>query len=173
MRKYMRGVTLMELMIVMVIISILTAVAYPQYRQYVSRAKRNEAKAALLQIATLQERFYLQNNTYTTDMSRLGFANAGCNLSETGTYNVCVNAANANTFDATATYQEADAEAGKCLTFTIDGPAPRAPGLTPTAGPTRDARSLAGRGNRPPREQSRLRGDRFPAFREEQGVYDQ
>ena len=121
MRKYMRGVTLLELMIVVVIISILAAVAYPNYRQYVARAKRNEAKAALLQIATLQERFYLQNNTYTTDMSQLGFGSAGCNLTDTETYNVCVNAANANTFNATATYQKADGEAGKCQTFTIDG----------------------------------------------------
>lgn len=121
MRKHMRGVTLMELMIVVVIISILAAIAYPNYRQYVARAKRNEAKAALLQIATLQERFYLQNNTYTTDMSQLGFTNAGCNLTEAETYNVCVNAANANTFDATATYQKSDGEAGKCSTFTIDG----------------------------------------------------
>jgi type IV pilus assembly protein PilE len=121
MRQYMRGVTLMELMIVMVIVSILTAVAYPQYRQYVSRAKRNEAKACLLQIATLQERFYLQNNVYTTDMTNLGFANAANNLTDSTAYACTVNNADANTFTATATYQDADAEAGKCLTFTIDG----------------------------------------------------
>ena len=60
MRKHMRGVTLMELMIVVVIIGILTAMAYPSYRQYVAKAKRNEAKAALLQISTMQERFYLK-----------------------------------------------------------------------------------------------------------------
>ena len=105
MRKHMRGMTLMELMIVVVIIGILAAIAYPNYRSYVAKAKRNEAKADLLQIATLQERFYLQNNTYTTDMSVLGFAAAGCNLSDTGTYDVCVNNADANTFDASATYQ--------------------------------------------------------------------
>ena len=50
MRKYMRGVTLMELMIVVVIIGVLAAIAYPNYRQYAARAKRNEARAALLQI---------------------------------------------------------------------------------------------------------------------------
>ena len=77
MRKYMRGVTLMELMIVVVIIGILTAIAYPSYRQYAAKAKRNEAKAALLQISTLQERHYLQNNTYTTDMTNLGLRFGG------------------------------------------------------------------------------------------------
>ena len=121
MRKYMRGVTLTELMIVVVIVSILTAIAYPNYRQFAARAKRNEAKASLLQIATLQERFYLQNNVYTTDMTNLGFELAGCNTSDSNSYSVCVTAADANTFSATATYQNADAEAGKCATFSIDG----------------------------------------------------
>lgn len=122
MRKHMRGMSLMELMIVVVIIGILAALSYPSYRQYVAKAKRNEAKADLLQIATLQERFYLQNNTYTTDMTNLGFAAVGCNMSNTGTYSVCVNNADANTFDATATYQiPGDTEDGKCGTFTIDG----------------------------------------------------
>ena len=121
MNRYMRGVTLTELMIVVVVISILAAVAYPNYREFVARAKRNEAKSCLLQVATLQERFYLQNNVYTADMSNLGFANAGGNLSDSGSYICAVTAADANDFTATATYQNADAEAGKCLTFTIDG----------------------------------------------------
>ena len=121
MNRYMRGVTLTELMIVVVVVSILAAVAYPNYREFVARAKRNEAKSCLLQVATLQERFYLQNNVYTTDMTNLGFANAGGNLSDSGSYICAVNAADANTFTATATYQNADAEAGKCMTFTIDG----------------------------------------------------
>jgi len=120
-RKYMRGVTLMELMIVVVIISILTAIAYPNYREFAARAKRNEAKSALLQIATLQERFYLQNSVYTADMTNLGFGAAGNNTTDSGSYVVNVTAANANTFSAVATYQNADAEAGKCATFTIDG----------------------------------------------------
>jgi type IV pilus assembly protein PilE len=131
MRKHMRGVTLMELMIVVVILSILTAIAYPNYRQYVARAKRNEAKACLLQIATLQERFYLQNNTYTTDMTNIGFGAAANNLTDSGTYVCSVGAADANTFNAVATYQNADAEAGKCMTFTIDGRGQKGSGPSP------------------------------------------
>ena len=121
MRKSMRGVTLMELMIVVVIIGILTAIAYPSYRQYATRAKRTEAKAALLQIATNQERFYLQNNTYTTDMTALGFPAAGNWVTDTGSYMINVGAADPNDFTATATYQNGDAEAGKCATYQIDG----------------------------------------------------
>jgi type IV pilus assembly protein PilE len=121
MRKYMRGVTLLELMIVVVIVSILTAIAYPNYREYVTRAKRTEAKAALLQIATNQERFYLQNNTYTTNMTNLGFPVAGAFLSDSDSYIINVGAADANDFTATATFQLGGDEAGKCLTFQIDG----------------------------------------------------
>ncbi len=121
MRKYMRGITLLELLIVVVIIGILTAIAYPNYREYVTRAKRTEAKAALLQIATNQERFYLQNNTYTTNMTNLGFPVAGAFLSDSDSYIINVGAADANDFTATATFQLGGDEAGKCLTFQIDG----------------------------------------------------
>ena len=57
-RKYARGVTLMELMIVVVVVAILATVAYPSYRDAAARAKRYEARAALLLIATNQERHY-------------------------------------------------------------------------------------------------------------------
>jgi type IV pilus assembly protein PilE len=117
----MRGVTLLELMIVVVIISILTAIAYPNYREYVTRAKRTEAKAALLQIATNQERFYLQNNTYTTNMTNLGFPVAGAFLSDSDSYIINVGAADANDFTATATFQLGGDEALKCWKFKIDG----------------------------------------------------
>ena len=121
MRKTMRGITLMELMIVVVIVGILTAIAYPNYRQYAARAKRNEAKAALLQIQANQERFYLQNHTFTKDLIKLGFATTPNFTTATGSYVINVGAADADDFTATATYQKSDAEAGKCATFQIDG----------------------------------------------------
>ena len=121
MRKYLRGVTLMELLIVIVIIGVLAAIAYPSYRQYVAKAKRNEAKAALLQIATMQERFYLQNRTYTADMTKLGFPVGTNFLTDSKSYRVSVTSATPAAFSATATYQKGDAEAGKCATFSIDG----------------------------------------------------
>lgn len=117
--RHLRGITLLELMVVVVIIGILASIAYPSYRQYVQRAKRTEAMSALLQIATEQERFYLNSNTYTDDMTQLGFT-ADPFTTETGSYVVDMTAADANGYSATATYQLDDEEDGKCHSFTID-----------------------------------------------------
>ena len=119
-RKYMSGITLIELMIVVVIVSILAAVAYPNYREFAARAKRNEARAALLQIATNQERFYLNNNQFTQDMIALGFS-ADPFVTDTGSYTIAVTSADSNNFAATATFLLGGTEAGKCSSFTIDG----------------------------------------------------
>ena len=119
--RRMRGMTLIELMIVVVVISILAAVAYPSYRDFTSRAKRNEAKAALLQIATNQERFYLQNSTYTTDMTQLGFPVAANYITDSEAYTVTITAADPNDFTATATYRHTDGEELRCNLFQIDG----------------------------------------------------
>ena len=117
----MRGVTLLELMIVVLVLSLIVTVAIPNYREFAARAKRTEAKAALLQIATNQERHYLQNNVYTDDLRLLGFAE-NPQVSDSGSYLIAITSPeNPNNFTAVATYRNADAEAGKCLTFQIDG----------------------------------------------------
>jgi len=113
--------TLIEILVVVVIIGILATIAYPNYRQFAARAKRTEAKSMLLQIASMQERFYLQNNVYTTNLTNLGFPNAANQVSDSGSYMVNVTAADANNFTAVAVYQNADAEAGRCATFQLDG----------------------------------------------------
>ena len=131
MLKYrkMRGVTLLELMIVVVIIGLLASIAYPSYREFVERAKRTEARALLLQIAIDQERFYLQNSTFAT-MVQLQYDEP--QITDSEAYSVTITANNASNFTATATYQLGGEEAGKCLTFTIDGRG------TKTSGPYTD-----------------------------------
>lgn len=120
-RRHMRGITLIELMIVVVIISVLAAIAFPNYQEFTARAKRNEAKAALLRLATNQERFYLNNNTFTNDLISLGFGTTPKAVTETGYYEIEVTAASASNFTATATYLQGGAEADRCGTFTING----------------------------------------------------
>ena len=127
--KYMRGVTLLELMVVVVILGILTAIAYPSYRQFIERAKRTEARALLLRIAVDQERFYLQNNTFGT-MTQLQYDEP--QITDSEAYSVTITTNTASNFSATATYQLGGEEADKCLTFTIDGRG------TKTSGPYTD-----------------------------------
>ncbi len=69
-----KGFSLIELMIAVTIISILAAVGYPSYTQYVIRGKRSEARSALLDAAARQERFYSDNNRYTTAIGSGGLA---------------------------------------------------------------------------------------------------
>lgn len=59
-----RGFTLIELMVAVSIVAILAAVALPAYFQYVERARRTDAKNALLTAAQTMERLYTQNNSY-------------------------------------------------------------------------------------------------------------
>lgn len=119
MKKVARGVTLLELMIVIAIVALLASIAVPSYRNYVLRAQRSDATAALLRIAAAQEKFYLQNNTYTAALDNTGL-NIGT-ASEHGWYNLSVTAANTTGFSAQATAPAASAQYRDtdCRTFTI------------------------------------------------------
>ena len=68
-----RGFTLIELMITVAIVAILAAVALPSYQSYVMRSKRADAKNALLDLATRQERYFSIYNQYTNDPVLLGY----------------------------------------------------------------------------------------------------
>src|SRR5271170_3016644 len=68
-----RGFTLVELIVAMVILATLAAIAIPSYNQYVLKSHRTEAKSALLDAASLEERFFSTGNTYTNDPTQLGY----------------------------------------------------------------------------------------------------
>jgi type IV pilus assembly protein PilE len=111
-RRRQWGVTLLELMAVVMVIGVLGMIAIPSYRQYVMRAQRTEAKTALLQLQTNQERFYLANRTYSGDPDQLGFVG---DLTERGTYTLAIAGANATGYTATATPR-----AGAAIDMTAD-----------------------------------------------------
>jgi type IV pilus assembly protein PilE len=72
-----QGFTLVELIVAMVILATLAAIAIPSYNQYVLKSHRTEAKAALMDAASLEERFFSTSNLYTNNALQLGYGVAG------------------------------------------------------------------------------------------------
>ena len=72
-RSGMDGFTLVELMIVVVIVAILAAFAIPMYSAYVLRANRSAAESVMLDIASAQERFMIDNRSYASTLAQLGY----------------------------------------------------------------------------------------------------
>jgi type IV pilus assembly protein PilE len=103
-----RGFTLIELMITVAIVAILAAVALPSYQSYVMRSKRADAKNALLDLATREERYFSINNAYTNDPVALGYG-AGATfpiqvlISGSNNYELSLPTQTATTFTARAT----------------------------------------------------------------------
>lgn len=59
-----QGFSLIELLIVLTIVAILASIAIPNYRQHIVRARRDDAKAALVDLATRLEQFYVSHHSY-------------------------------------------------------------------------------------------------------------
>lgn len=124
MRRQMHGFTLIELMLVIVVVAILASIAVPSYRSYMIRTNRTEATAALLQIRSAQEKFFLQKNRYADTDELTDAPPDGLGLpavTPNNRYDIFIDGDN-TTFTATATPhagggQEDD---GACQSLSID-----------------------------------------------------
>ena len=72
-RPRARGFTLIELMVAVVVAAILVSIAIPSYTQYVRKSRRTEAKTAVLDMASLEERFFSTQNFYSSATIDLGY----------------------------------------------------------------------------------------------------
>lgn len=122
-----RGFTLIELMITVVIASILMTIAFPVYLHQIRESRRTDARSALLDLASREERYYATNNVYTDVATNLGYTGWPQKVGS-GYYNVNqptgINAATATspaTFTLSASPvagmgQDRDSD---CQTFTV------------------------------------------------------
>lgn len=119
-----RGMTLIELMIVILIIGILAGVAIPSYRAYMVRSQRTDATAALLRLASAQEKFYLQNNRYADDdeLDTAPPAGLGIDGTEHGWYTLSITDADASGWSAQAVAVSSGPQAAdeSCEVFTLN-----------------------------------------------------
>lgn len=110
------GFTLIELIIVVAIIGIISAVAFPSYTSYMKKSRRADAKIALTKMADAQERWYLQNSTYTSTVANVGGAD-----SPDGYYTMAITSADVNAYvmSATAKSDGAQADDTQCEAFVL------------------------------------------------------
>lgn len=71
--KSIGGFTLVELMVVVAIVGLLAIIAYPSYNQFILKSRRTDARNAVLDLASREERYFSVNNSYTNLPSALGY----------------------------------------------------------------------------------------------------
>jgi type IV pilus assembly protein PilE len=135
-RPQQHGFTLIELLVAMVIMAVLAAIAIPSYSNYVLTSHRSEAKGALLDLASSEERYFSANNQYTAVPSNLGYtgsAGSAFNVGTDGYYQVTTTGISVNpataptgttagtpaTFSITATAIGNQTKDTACATFTV------------------------------------------------------
>jgi type IV pilus assembly protein PilE len=142
------GFTLIELVITMVILAILASIAVPAYSSYILKSHRTDAKSALLDLASLEERYLSTNGSYTSTPSNLGYSAAAPPfVVGSSYYNITAitvvaavaptsstSAGTPATYSITATAINAQVADKACATFTISSTgAQTATGTDPNA----------------------------------------
>ncbi len=89
--KTSNGFTIIELLVALVIVAIVSAIAVPAYTDHVTTTKRAAAQQFMMEISNLQEQYFGNNRSYTTDLSSNGLnATAPSSLDDRYTFTVTV-----------------------------------------------------------------------------------
>jgi type IV pilus assembly protein PilE len=123
------GFSLIELMVTVAVAATLAAIVIPTYQSQIRKSRRTEARTAVMDLATREERYYSVNNDYSSSALQLGYGAADAQINTmsvgAGYYTVTVVAIGAlppapATFTITATAVGSQAKDTGCLTFTVD-----------------------------------------------------
>ena len=71
--RRMGGFSLLELMVTVAVAAILFTIAVPTYQAQVRKSRRTEARTAVMDLATREERYYSVNNDYSDSGLQLGY----------------------------------------------------------------------------------------------------
>jgi type IV pilus assembly protein PilE len=124
------GFTLIELMVVVAIVAILAAIAIPSYRRHVMHGNREAAESLMLEVASAQERYMVDNRSYANDVSTVGYPVSMQPDGVSSNYNVATSssAGPPPSFTVTATPKTGSPQANDgCGTLTLNGDGSKQP----------------------------------------------
>lgn len=78
------GLTLIELITTVAILAILVGLAVPAYDRYTRKSTRTAAKAELEKVRGMLESYYINNKSYTNDLTDLGYGTSTAYIDKAG-----------------------------------------------------------------------------------------
>lgn len=113
------GFTLIELMIVVAVVAILAAIAYPNFSDSVRKSRRGQAKADMVEVAQILERFHTVNNSYVLDAATKAGLPTQSPKKGTARYDIAISGESQSAFLITATPKTGQ-DKDICGTMTIN-----------------------------------------------------
>jgi type IV pilus assembly protein PilE len=117
------GFSLIELLFALVIVSILASLVYPSYQAHITQTRRNDAKIALLDLASRMEARYLDEQTYAKTTLATGNPSdiLSSNITANGWYQLAITLQDDTFYQLEAKPLHAQATLDKqCQTFTLN-----------------------------------------------------